>query len=80
MMLSSDSIRQGSILWLTDTFKKLEPEDSGDEPPDLPGTFNGINTRLLGHPVMVLHKLDGTTDVAVCLVSIVLYWVLLLCV
>ena len=80
MMLSSESIRRGSILWLIDPFKNLEPEDSDDESPDLPDTFNGIETGLLGHPVMVLHKLDGTTDVAVCLVSIIPYWVLLFCV
>ena len=72
-MLSSESIRRGSILWLINPFKNLEPEDSDDEPPDLPETFNGIETGLLGHPVMVLHKLDDTTDVAVCLVSIILY-------
>ena len=79
-MVASHSITPGSIWWLKDPFKNLEPEDSDDEPPDLPETFKGIEIGLLGHPVMILHKLDGTTDVAVCLVSIILYWVLLLCV
>ena len=51
-------LRQWRLYWLIPT-----------EPPDLPDTFNVIETGLLGHPVMVLHKLDGTTDVAVCLVS-----------
>ena len=73
MMLSSRLLIRGSILWLKDPFKNLELEDSDDEPLDLPDTFNGIETGLLGHPVMVLHKLDGTTDVAVCLVSNILY-------
>ena len=72
-MLTSDSITPGSIWWLTNPFKNLEPDDSDDEPPDLPDTFNGVETGLFGHPVMVLHKLDGTTDVAVCLVSIIIY-------
>ena len=71
-MLSSESIKKGSILWLMSPFKNLEPEDSDDELLDIPDTFNGIKTGLLGHPVMVLHKLDGTNDVAVCLVSIIL--------
>ena len=58
---------------LTATFKKLKLEDSDDELLDLPDTFNGIEARLLGHPVMVLHTLDATSDVAVCLFSIILY-------
>ena len=77
-MLASHSITRGSIWWLLDPFKNLEPEDSDEEPPDLPETFHGIETGLLGHPVMVLHKLDGTNNVVVCLVSIILCWVLLL--
>ena len=80
MLLSSESVRGGSILWLINPFDNPDQEDSDDEPVDLPETFNGVETGLLGHPVMVLHKLDGTTDVAVCLVSLILYWVVLLCI
>ena len=79
-MLPSHLVTPGSIWWLTDPFKNLESEDSDDEPPDLNDTFNGVEIGLLGHPVMVLHTLDDTTNVAVCLVSIILYWVILLCI
>ena len=79
-MLASHAITPGSIWWLTDPFKDLESEDSDEEPPDLHETFNGVEIGLFGHPVMILHKLDGTTDVAACLVSIILFWLLLLCV
>lgn len=72
-MLTSDSITRGRILWLTNPFKDRKLEDSDDESEDIPDTWNGVETGLLGHPVMVLHKLEGTTDVAVCLVSIILY-------
>ena len=78
-MLTSDSFARGSILWLTDPFKDVTSGDSDDEPPDIPETLNGIETGLLGHPVMILHKLAGTTDVAVCLVSLTLKCVPLLC-
>lgn len=79
-MLTTDSITPGSIWWLIDPFKNFELEDSDDGPRYLPDLFNGIETGLLGHPVMVLHKLDGTTDIAVCVVSIILFWVVLLCI
>ena len=69
-MLSPDAVAQGQIFWLTNPFKKSDSEDSDDEPYDVPETFNGVEIGLLGHPVMILHTLEGTTDVAVCLVSI----------
>ena len=69
IMLTSDSMTRGRIFWLPDPFKDLESEDSDGQPYDLPDTYNGIETGLLGHPVMVLHTLEGTSDVAVCLVS-----------
>lgn len=79
-MLTPDLITRGRIFWLTDPFKDQESEDSDGEPNDIPDTYNGIETGLLGHPVMILHQIDGTTDVAVCLVSILLlHRVLLLC-
>ena len=77
-MLTSDLITQGRIFWLLDPFKDEESEDSDGQPYDLPDTYNGIEIGLLGHPVMVLHTLDRTTDVAVCLVSSILYCVPLL--
>lgn len=72
-MLTSDLIAQGRILWLTDPFKDEDSEDSDGRPYDLPETFNGIELGILGHPVMVLHTLEGKTDVAVCLVSGILF-------
>lgn len=83
-MLTSKSMAQGCILWLTDPFKdqvKDEGSDDSDsEQLDLPETYNGVETGLLGHPVMVLHTLEGTTDVAVCLVSclLILHTILLI--
>ena len=76
-MLPSDSITQGRIFWLTDPFKDVDSGDSDGEPrePRNPlETYNDVEVGLLGHPVMILHTLDGVTDVAVCLVSFVLYW------
>lgn len=72
-MITPSSIAQGRIFWLTDPFKDLDSEDSDGDPVDhdLPETVNGIERGVLGHPVMVLHTLEGTTDVAVCLVSII---------
>ncbi len=71
-MLTSKSMAQGCILWLTDLFKDQGSDDSDSEQLDLPDTYNGVETGILGHPVMVLHTVEGTTDVAVCLVSCLL--------
>ena len=82
-MLTSNSMSQGRILWLTDPFKDQVKdqgsEDSDSQQWDLPETYNGVETGLLGHPVMVLHTLEGTTDVAVCLVSPAFLWPTLSC-
>ena len=73
IMLTSNSMSQGCILWLTNPFKDqvrdLGSEDSDSQECDLPESCNGVETGILGHPVMVLHTLEGTDDVAVCLVS-----------
>lgn len=73
---SLSSIR-GRTYWLTNPFKD-DSEDS-DNPSfyDPNETVNGIERRLLGHPVMVLHGIKGTTDVAVCIVTIIFYTILL---
>ncbi len=68
-MLTSDSIAQGRIFWLKDPFKDEDSEDSDYEPPGPQDTYGGVEIGLLGHPVMVLHALEGATDVAVCVVS-----------
>ena len=85
-MVTSNDIARGRIFWLQ-TPKDLGLEDSEDSedydeepwyhprdrnPP--PESYKGVEYGLLGHPVMVLHELEGTTDVAVCLVSITSYF------
>lgn len=72
-MLSSYSVAQGHIFWLTKPFEEVYYEDSDDERKGLRETFHGIERGVYGHPVMVLHKVAGTTDAAVCLVSILSY-------
>lgn len=75
-MLTPNEIVQGRIFWLTKSSESSGPEDSDDEPRirrNSSETVDGVEIGVRGHPVMVLHTLDGTTDVAVCLVSKFLY-------